>query len=257
MPNRIIKESICTSSEIDALTPEEEVTFYRMIVNCDDYGRMEAETKQLRAKLFPNKIDEIPDATMEAWVQALTRPGQDGNGLIYLYQANGRRYLQMTKWEEHQRIRAKRSKHPDPVNGSRIDTTQKGKQESPATTEVEVKPTEKHGPDSLEMKLAESLKAAILHNNPEAKTPGSLQTWVGELERMMRIDGRSYNQIEAIIRFSQGDPFWQTNILSAKKLREKYDTLFLQSKKTTGTGEPRAWDNIKEWLAEEGVPGGN
>ena len=42
MPNRIIKESICTSCEIDSLTPEQEVFFYRLIVNCDDYGRMDA-----------------------------------------------------------------------------------------------------------------------------------------------------------------------------------------------------------------------
>jgi hypothetical protein len=34
VPNRIIKESICTSNEIDALKPEEELFFYRIIVNC-------------------------------------------------------------------------------------------------------------------------------------------------------------------------------------------------------------------------------
>ena len=36
MPNRVIKESICTSEQIDALTPFEEITFYRLIVNADD-----------------------------------------------------------------------------------------------------------------------------------------------------------------------------------------------------------------------------
>ena len=42
MPNRIIKETICTSDTIERLTPFEETFFYRLIVNCDDYGRMDA-----------------------------------------------------------------------------------------------------------------------------------------------------------------------------------------------------------------------
>ena len=36
MPNRIIRESICTSDSVDKLSWFEEVLFYRLIVNCDD-----------------------------------------------------------------------------------------------------------------------------------------------------------------------------------------------------------------------------
>lgn len=42
MPNRIIKESICVSESIDSLSWFDEVFFYRLIVNCDDYGRLDA-----------------------------------------------------------------------------------------------------------------------------------------------------------------------------------------------------------------------
>ena len=41
MPNRIIKESICTSDNVDQLTAFEETVFVRLIVNCDDFGRMD------------------------------------------------------------------------------------------------------------------------------------------------------------------------------------------------------------------------
>ena len=37
MPNRIIRESICTSDSVDKLSWFEEVLFYRLIVNCDDF----------------------------------------------------------------------------------------------------------------------------------------------------------------------------------------------------------------------------
>ena len=53
--NRIIKESICASDTIDQLTYFEEVFFYRLIVNCDDYGRFDARLPILKARLFPLK----------------------------------------------------------------------------------------------------------------------------------------------------------------------------------------------------------
>ena len=55
MPNRILKESICTSDNIDQLSNLAEIAFYRLIVNCDDYGRMDARAKILKSRLFPLK----------------------------------------------------------------------------------------------------------------------------------------------------------------------------------------------------------
>jgi len=112
MPNRIIKESICTSNEIDALKPEEEILFYRIIVNCDDFGRMDARLPILRAKCFPLRIDSVKDKDIRAWMDSLIK-----QGLIFTYEADGKMYLQMTTWEKHQQIRAKRSKHPSPDDG--------------------------------------------------------------------------------------------------------------------------------------------
>ena len=112
MPNRIIKESICTSNEIDALKPEEEILFYRIIVNCDDFGRMDARLPILRAKCFPLRIDSVKDKDIRAWMDSLIK-----QGLIFTYEADGKEYLQMTTWEKHQQIRAKRSKFPAPEDG--------------------------------------------------------------------------------------------------------------------------------------------
>ena len=62
MPNRIIKESICVSEQIDALSTVEEVTFYRLLVNCDDYGCFDAREKVVKSRLFPLRdisIEEV------------------------------------------------------------------------------------------------------------------------------------------------------------------------------------------------------
>jgi len=112
VPNRIIKESICTSNEIDALKPEEEILFYRIIVNCDDFGRMDARLPILRAKCFPLRIDTVKDKDIKAWMNTLIK-----QGLIFIYEVDGKEYLQMSTWEKHQQIRAKRSKYPAPDDG--------------------------------------------------------------------------------------------------------------------------------------------
>lgn len=64
MPNRILKESICTSSTIEGLSWFEEVCFYRLIVQCDDYGRLDARPSLLKSRLFPLRED-IDSDTVE------------------------------------------------------------------------------------------------------------------------------------------------------------------------------------------------
>ena len=55
MPNRILKEGICTSDQINELTWFEEALFYRMIVNCDDFGRFDGRIQVIKNRLFPLK----------------------------------------------------------------------------------------------------------------------------------------------------------------------------------------------------------
>lgn len=117
MPNRIIKESICTSEEIENLTPEQEVFFYRLMVNVDDYGLLDARPKILASKCFPLK--SVDTKKIEAWLQALS-----DNSLIQRYEVEGLPYLAITKWAAHQQIRAKRPKYPSPDSGSAITCNQ-------------------------------------------------------------------------------------------------------------------------------------
>ncbi len=110
MPNRILKDSICTSPNIDALSREAEVFFYRLLVQCDDYGRMDARPAILRAKCYPLQVDTVSRDDIRRWFAELVQAE-----LITPYSANGGDYLQMRTWERHQQIRAKRSKYPDMI----------------------------------------------------------------------------------------------------------------------------------------------
>jgi hypothetical protein len=67
-------------------------------------------------------------------------------------------------------------------------------------------------------------------NNPKAKPPNR-EKWAKDIEKLNRVDGYSFEEIDALIRFSQEDDFWQTNILSAAKLRKQAAQLSLKMKK--------------------------
>ncbi len=108
MPNRILKESICTSENVEGLSWFEEVCFYRLIVQCDDYGRADARIKLLRARLFPLRED-VTAEMLEGALAALEQAR-----LIERYTVLEQPYLRLVTWENHQRIRVRRSRLPPP-----------------------------------------------------------------------------------------------------------------------------------------------
>lgn len=108
MPNRIIKESICRSDSIDSLSWFEEVLFYRLIVVCDDYGRFDGRPAIIKGACFPLK-DDITKKHISEAIDKLSTVG-----LVRGYEVRGRSYLQLTTWDCHQQIRAKKSKYPSP-----------------------------------------------------------------------------------------------------------------------------------------------
>ncbi len=82
---------------------------------------------------------------------------------------------------------------------------------------------------SIYFQLANLLYQRILENNPNHKKT-NLQNWASQIRLMMEKDKRTEEQIRFLIDWSQNDSFWMGNILSTKKLREKFDALVIQIK---------------------------
>ena len=108
MPNRVIKESIKRSPQIDSLTWFEEVVFYRLMVTVDDYGRYYGNPIILRNDLFPTK-DSITKKSMDDALRKL-----EACGLLVRYTVDGTQYVQLTTWSKHQRVRDSVEKFPSP-----------------------------------------------------------------------------------------------------------------------------------------------
>ena len=111
MPNRIIKESVCSSESIDRLSWFEECFFYRLMVTCDDYGCFDARPVLLKNRLFPLKETKVKVKEVEDALASLARAG-----IILMYEVEVRPYLQFTSWPKHQQIRSKRAKFPLPIS---------------------------------------------------------------------------------------------------------------------------------------------
>lgn len=108
MPNRVLKDSIKRSPQIDSLTWFEEVVFYRLIVTADDYGCLDGRIILLKNELFPAK-ENITKKAMEDAISKLVSVG-----LLHKYEVSGMPYLFFPTWEKHQRIRNKHRKFPEP-----------------------------------------------------------------------------------------------------------------------------------------------
>lgn len=108
MPNRIIKESIRTSKNVNILSDFDFRVWLYLITYVDDYGRGSADTELLRGVVFPRRKG-ITESQIES---ALARMANIG--MICLYKSDGEPYFYFPNWAKHQRIQTKRSKFPEP-----------------------------------------------------------------------------------------------------------------------------------------------
>lgn len=80
--------------------------------------------------------------------------------------------------------------------------------------------------DSEPYLLAKFLEQNIAANNPKfPQSEQQRQRWAKDFDLMIRIDKIEADSIAAVIEWCQKDKFWCSNILSGKKLREKYQQL--------------------------------
>ncbi|MDW8785421.1 hypothetical protein [Bacillus cereus] len=95
------------------------------------------------------------------------------------------------------------------------------------------KKTPRHKFETCDTNGAKYLFEKIKGNNPKQKEP-NFDNWANEFRLMRERDNREPQEIKDVIDWCQADPFWQGNILSPKKLREKFDQLTIQMNSKKG-----------------------
>ena len=104
MPNRLIRDGFLDSSKVDSLSAEAERFFFRLLIACDDAGRMDGRLVMLRSKLLPLRPDTALDRIAE-WLDECHRVG-----LVTPYECDGTPYIQVMRTQRYGKMAT--SKYP-------------------------------------------------------------------------------------------------------------------------------------------------
>ena len=248
---RSIKPEFWRSEDIADLTVEDRLLFIGLWSYVDDNGVGIDRLADVCADLFALDLERDPPETFARVSRGLQNLSEAGR--IVRYTVEGKSYLHISNWTKHQRIdkpNKARYPHPDAENATireEVATPSRHPRETPApgTGEQGNRGTGEQGTcdpaDAGSLSDAASGTDATEATNPDAealshyladriRTNGNKVRTVGKrwhdaMDRLIRIDGYTPEQIRQVIDWSQGNEFWAPNILSAPKLREKFDTL--------------------------------
>jgi hypothetical protein len=84
-------------------------------------------------------------------------------------------------------------------------------------------------------KLARWMLGRLRALNPKHREP-SWRGWLRDIRLLRERDKRTHREIAELFAWANADPFWQANILSPAKLREKWEQLELKRRANGGGG---------------------
>lgn len=154
MPDRVIRQGIITSEAINSLTWGGEVFYRRLMSVADDYGRFDGRLTIIRAGLYALKLNSVSEPDIGKWLRECEQAG-----LVRCYQTGGKRYIEVTKWD--QRARGK-PRYPPPDDPQQV-----------AASRGELLPSAAYSSTSIEYE-GESARARPPENLPELPTTGEV-----------------------------------------------------------------------------------
>jgi hypothetical protein len=252
---RSIKPEFWKSQAIAQLDFFTRLVFIGLWTYVDDNGVGIDHFRLIAAELFP--LEEDLASVARDVRESLA--SLEAAGRITRYAVDGKQYLAVTNWSEHQKIdRPNKPRYPSPGspfatptpptsgNAPPRETLDEPSRESRATppsgaVEQRNRGTEEkeHRRSATEAKVdiprhdvdrvCEHLADRIEANG--SKRPTVTAKWRIAARLLIDTDGRAVEQIIRCIDWCQNDPFWRSNVLSMPKLREKYDQLRLAAQR--------------------------
>ncbi|WP_334153017.1 hypothetical protein [Microbacterium sp.] len=241
---RSIKPEFWRSSDVSSLEIEDRLLFIGLWSYVDDNGVGLDKLAAIAADLFADDIAADASGTFARVSRGLARLSESGR--IIRYRVENVDYLEIVNWTKHQRIdKPGKPRYPrhDAADASIRESVENARESvAPGTGEQGNRGTgeqRNRGTDSTseiadairpDVKyLLDLLDDEIVANG--GKPSGSTKRNQDAMRLLLYRDGKTVEQVEACIRWCQADEFWRSNILSASKLREKYQQLQLQAQR--------------------------
>jgi len=146
-------------------------------------------------------------------------------------------------WLSRTKVEGSSNQYYLSIGGSPLTVLGEGEYSSKAVPNLGHKPKTKPKKnlhyENGDLETAEAIYNLILTLNPKHKKP-AMESWANEVRLMREKDSYSHSEILSLFRFANSDDFWKSNILSPKKLRDKWDVLTIK-KGDSGQQEPQIW----------------
>ena len=226
MPYRMLKDTLRTSRNVNSLTDFQFRVWIHLITYVDDYGRGSADAELLKSLLFPRRHGVTVTQITEAIGTLASK------GMVILYEHDGEPYFYFPKWGEHQRIRTKVSKFPEPPTDCGVvpqiaadccelppETKPNQKPETKPETKPDAKPTrvrarEEQPPQDSELGRVMAFYFDKINPNPSEMAIESLKSYTASLGAdvvlhalVIALDERKtgWRYIQGILQRYEGD----------------------------------------------------
>lgn len=245
---RSIKPEFWRSPDISDLRIEDRLLFIGLWSYVDDNGVGQDRIATVCADLFADDLSRDPRETFARVSEGLERLSEAGR--IVRYTVDNRDYLAVENWSRHQRIdkpNKARYPRPDAENSTIREPLAESSRESreipaPGTGEQGNRGSGEQGNSSSSSEIAEAIPdqgrpeveslCNLLCDLVEAngsKRPKPNKQWRDAARLMIDKDGHTPEQIAWIIRWSQNDEFWRTNVMAMPTVRKQFDQLRLKA----------------------------
>ena len=229
MPNRMLRDWT-DSLKFEAMPAETERLFVRLIMKADDYGRLHADARLVRAACYP--LEDCTTAKVKDGLADLAK-----RGLIYTYAVEDRPYLAIVNYG--QRLKQSRPKFPQPdgedvewkpTSGNFRELPARSRSESEREVEDEEKknvPVDEPPGDKIALNLSTQLLEAVgrARGKKLVSTPKSSRKPIADL---MKRGVTEKEILEVIAWLEHENPKrgkYSLVIESGKSLFEKWDKL--------------------------------
>ena len=268
---RTVKPEFWDSPSTAKASPWARLLFIAMWNWADDFGRGTANIKELEGFAFPNDDTFTDRSGNTVNFRELVAEVSECFGVV-LYEVDGRPYFAIPTWDSHQRNekRAKQSKYPPPPASPQVTPPVAESHGISATPERKTSETPRSsgtgtGDQGAEDQGAEEQEESVIASDPDPPRP-DVEKLLDLLDEQIEANGNrapkrnkanrdamrllldrdeySVEQVEWIIEWCQRDQFWQANILSASKLRQKFNTLVAQARVKSGPSQKEN-DNMR------------
>lgn len=246
---RTIKPSFWRSDDITALPFDLRLFFVGLWSYVDDNGVGIDDYRQIAADLFA--LEEDQGAIREFVRDGLATLSR--GPLVVRYMVNGKRYVFITKWDEHQKVdRPNKPRYPRPSGDGDPATSMNGQDPddiATASREVRDIPSPVVGSSGREDKGKKEKTSSSATAEPPRDDVAQLCTrlhdrmisngfaeptitvdWRRQARLLLDRDGRDLTQALRLIDWATTDPFWHPNIKSMGKFRAQYDTLLARAR---------------------------